>query len=141
MKISIVGGGPAGLYFALLMKKQNPAHEIKVVEGRIVLVGAAAADDTVSAYEGMGGQGVLPIPLVYNGWVQKLPIKWKDATDSETAKPDPLRMTRPRDSSSTKSQIDGDSVIRDLRLELVRCCQAWARAARARRKQPSDRVG
>jgi anthraniloyl-CoA monooxygenase len=32
MKINIIGGGPAGLYFALLMKKQNPAHEIKVRE-------------------------------------------------------------------------------------------------------------
>src|SRR5712692_2256443 len=32
MKIGIVGGGPAGLYFALLMKKQNPAHDITVVE-------------------------------------------------------------------------------------------------------------
>ncbi|MYM65309.1 bifunctional salicylyl-CoA 5-hydroxylase/oxidoreductase [Pseudoduganella sp. FT55W] len=32
MKILCVGGGPAGLYFALLMKKQNPAHQIVVVE-------------------------------------------------------------------------------------------------------------
>ena len=32
MKIVCVGGGPAGLYFGLLMKKQNPAHEITVVE-------------------------------------------------------------------------------------------------------------
>ncbi len=32
MNIVCVGGGPAGLYFALLMKKQNPAHEITVVE-------------------------------------------------------------------------------------------------------------
>ncbi|WP_343731166.1 bifunctional salicylyl-CoA 5-hydroxylase/oxidoreductase [Duganella sp.] len=32
MKITCIGGGPAGLYFALLMKKQNPAHEITVVE-------------------------------------------------------------------------------------------------------------
>lgn len=32
MKILCIGGGPAGLYFALLMKKQNPAHEITVVE-------------------------------------------------------------------------------------------------------------
>lgn len=32
MKINILGGGPAGLYFALLMKKQQPAHEITVVE-------------------------------------------------------------------------------------------------------------
>lgn len=32
MRINIIGGGPAGLYFALLMKKQNPAHEIIVRE-------------------------------------------------------------------------------------------------------------
>lgn len=32
MRINIIGGGPAGLYFALLMKKQNPAHEIVVIE-------------------------------------------------------------------------------------------------------------
>lgn len=32
MKINIIGGGPAGLYFALLMKKQNPADEITVME-------------------------------------------------------------------------------------------------------------
>ncbi|MBC7481642.1 MAG: FAD-dependent monooxygenase, partial [Rhizobacter sp.] len=32
MKIVCIGGGPAGLYFALLMKKGNPAHDIMVVE-------------------------------------------------------------------------------------------------------------
>jgi anthraniloyl-CoA monooxygenase len=32
MRITCVGGGPAGLYFALLMKKMNPAHAIRVVE-------------------------------------------------------------------------------------------------------------
>lgn len=32
MKISIIGGGPAGLYFALLMKRRDPAHEITVYE-------------------------------------------------------------------------------------------------------------
>jgi anthraniloyl-CoA monooxygenase len=32
MKIVCVGGGPAGLYFALLMKKQDPAHEVTVIE-------------------------------------------------------------------------------------------------------------
>lgn len=32
MKINITGGGPAGLYFALLMKKANPAHEVTVFE-------------------------------------------------------------------------------------------------------------
>ena len=32
MNILCIGGGPAGLYFALLMKLQNPAHRITVVE-------------------------------------------------------------------------------------------------------------
>ena len=31
MKIVCIGGGPAGLYFALLMNQQDPAHEIVVV--------------------------------------------------------------------------------------------------------------
>ncbi len=32
MRILCLGGGPAGLYFALLMKLQNPAHVVTVVE-------------------------------------------------------------------------------------------------------------
>ena len=32
MNILCLGGGPAGLYFAALMKLQNPAHQITVVE-------------------------------------------------------------------------------------------------------------
>ncbi len=37
---------------------------------------ATRADDAVVQYAGMGGQGVLAVPLVYNGWVQKLPAAW-----------------------------------------------------------------
>src|SRR5919198_5566334 len=32
MRIGIVGGGPAGLYFALLVKRQNLRHAIRVME-------------------------------------------------------------------------------------------------------------
>lgn len=32
MRIVIVGGGPAGLYFAILMKKRDPRHQIAVYE-------------------------------------------------------------------------------------------------------------
>ncbi|TKB89624.1 MAG: copper oxidase [Nitrospira sp.] len=37
-------------------------------------------DDAITKVEGnrgQGGQGVLPVPNVYNGWVQKLPAIWK----------------------------------------------------------------
>jgi anthraniloyl-CoA monooxygenase len=32
MRIVCIGGGPAGLYFGLLMKRRHPAHEVVVVE-------------------------------------------------------------------------------------------------------------
>ncbi|MBL8496674.1 copper oxidase [Nitrosomonas sp. JL21] len=54
----------------------NPA-DAKIV-GSVGLFSKAstAADDTVSGNAGMGGQGILPIPVVYNGWVQNLPAAW-----------------------------------------------------------------
>ena len=32
MKINIIGGGPAGLYFAILMKLQDAGHDITLLE-------------------------------------------------------------------------------------------------------------
>ncbi|HYV06751.1 MAG TPA: NAD(P)-binding protein, partial [Blastocatellia bacterium] len=32
MRIKIIGAGPSGLYFAILMKQQSAAHEITVIE-------------------------------------------------------------------------------------------------------------
>ncbi len=50
------------------------------IVGRVLLTsaGTTAADDTITGNRGMGGQGILTIPVVYNGWVQKLPQTWKD---------------------------------------------------------------
>ena len=42
------------------------------IAGRVLLAGPAAVhDDTVIGNAGMGGQGVLPVPVTYNGWVQQ----------------------------------------------------------------------
>jgi 2-polyprenyl-6-methoxyphenol hydroxylase-like FAD-dependent oxidoreductase len=32
MKIAVIGGGPAGLFFASLMKRRDPAHDVRVIE-------------------------------------------------------------------------------------------------------------
>ena len=61
------------------------------IAGRVVLVSGTGtrADDSVSAYAGMGGQGVLPIPVVYNGWVQQLPGIFKAQLTKEQKNPFP----------------------------------------------------
>ncbi|HKA50525.1 MAG TPA: NAD(P)-binding protein, partial [Candidatus Dormibacteraeota bacterium] len=32
MKINVLGAGPAGLYFAILMKRADPRHQVRVFE-------------------------------------------------------------------------------------------------------------
>jgi len=62
------------------------------IVGRVLLVAGnddIQSDDAVSAYPGMGGQGVLAIPLVYNGWVQKLPNAWKKQLTNKQLQPIP----------------------------------------------------
>ncbi|MFI5271531.1 MAG: FAD-dependent monooxygenase [Ktedonobacterales bacterium] len=55
MKITILGGGPAGLYCALLLKKANPAHRISVVErnppGATYGWGVVFSDRTLAAFQ------------------------------------------------------------------------------------------
>jgi DNA-binding beta-propeller fold protein YncE len=59
------------------------------IAGSLVLDGVASTrtDDTISAYPGQGGQGVLAIPLVYNGWVQNLPANWKSQLTCKQREP------------------------------------------------------
>jgi DNA-binding beta-propeller fold protein YncE/plastocyanin len=49
------------------------------VAGRILLKtqSTTATDDRVVANDGMGGQGIMTVPVVYNGWVQNLPAAFK----------------------------------------------------------------
>lgn len=64
------------------------AKDAKIV-GRILLAATndTKTDDDISGYSGMGGQGVLPVPLVYNGWVQNLPQVWKDKLSNSQLNP------------------------------------------------------
>ncbi|MDP7602498.1 MAG: bifunctional salicylyl-CoA 5-hydroxylase/oxidoreductase, partial [Alphaproteobacteria bacterium] len=54
MKISIVGGGPAGLYFGLLAKKAKPDHQIDIYERNqpddTFGFGVVFSDETLSGF-------------------------------------------------------------------------------------------
>ncbi len=54
MKISVIGGGPAGLYFSLLMKKADPNHDIVVYERNkaddTFGFGVVFSDETLSGF-------------------------------------------------------------------------------------------
>lgn len=64
--------------------------DAKIV-GKVGLFAAntTVKDDTIKANPGMGGQGILPIPLVYNGWVQNLPAAWRNQLTA--AQQDPIK--------------------------------------------------
>src|SRR5260370_39879308 len=55
MKIIILGGGPAGLYSGLLIKKANPAHDITIIERNTAGVtygwGVVFSDRTLASFQ------------------------------------------------------------------------------------------
>jgi len=53
--------------------------DAKIV-GKVGLFPASTTlkDASITGNPGMGGQGILPIPVVYNGWVQNLPASWSN---------------------------------------------------------------
>jgi hypothetical protein len=65
-----------------------------VIAGRILVSArpSTLTDDRVVGNIGMGGQGVLAIPVVYNGWVQRLPQFWKDQLTP--GQREPFRITK-----------------------------------------------
>lgn len=67
----------------------NGEADDAVIAGRILLDAAnnTKTDDDIVEYSGMGGQGVLAIPNVYNGWVQNLPDNWKDKLTEQQQNP------------------------------------------------------
>jgi hypothetical protein len=79
----------------LLVVDPDPDDDGSAVDaaivGRIILVDGAGTlkDDTPTLNKGMGGQGVLAIPLPYNGWVQNLPAFWKEQLTPDQQQPIP----------------------------------------------------
>ena len=72
MRITCIGAGPAGLYFALLMKKQNPQQEVTVLErnaeGSTFGWGVVFSDQTLAALREADPQTAAQILGAFNHW-------------------------------------------------------------------------
>ncbi len=91
------GAKKGGGYYAYVSSKFSnrlivvdpKAGSDAAIVGSVLLTatGTTAIDGSVSKYPGMGGQGVLPIPVVYNGWVQNLPEEWEEQLTNKQRHP------------------------------------------------------
>jgi anthraniloyl-CoA monooxygenase len=72
MKIQSIGGGPAGLYFSLLMKKARPAAEIAVYERNrpddTFGWGVVFSDETLGAFEEADPESFREITASFKYW-------------------------------------------------------------------------
>ncbi len=72
MRITCIGGGPAGLYFALLMKQQDPRHEVTLVERNAPSDtfgwGVVFSDQTLGALQRADAKTAGQILDAFNHW-------------------------------------------------------------------------
>jgi anthraniloyl-CoA monooxygenase len=72
MRIVCIGGGPAGLYFALLMKKLHPQHHIRVVERNRPYDtfgwGVVFSDATMVSMQAWDPESAAEIKQAFNHW-------------------------------------------------------------------------
>jgi 2-polyprenyl-6-methoxyphenol hydroxylase-like FAD-dependent oxidoreductase len=99
MKISIVGGGPAGLYFASAVKKLNPSFNVTVYE---------AKNESIAAY-GLG----YTFQVLGSYLLERLdPNFFKGLFGSEPRQKIKAAILKTNDESQTHSFTDGFSVTR-----------------------------
>lgn len=72
MRITCIGGGPAGLYFALLMKQQDPRHEVTLIERNAASDtfgwGVVFSDQTLGALQRADAKTAGQILDAFNHW-------------------------------------------------------------------------
>ena len=81
MRIACLGGGPAGLYFAILMKKANPAHDITVIDRNAADNtfgwGIVFSDKTMDGFREADVQVVNEIEANFHHW-DDIDVHFKD---------------------------------------------------------------
>ncbi|HEX9837284.1 MAG TPA: bifunctional salicylyl-CoA 5-hydroxylase/oxidoreductase, partial [Alphaproteobacteria bacterium] len=82
MKIAINGAGPAGLYFALLMKKAEPAHDIVITERNrpndTFGFGVVFSDETLSHFTEYDAESFREITRNFAYW-DDIEVRYKGA--------------------------------------------------------------
>lgn len=72
MRVGILGGGPAGLYTAILLKNENPDHQIKVIERNPAGVtwgfGVVLSDRTLTAFQNADPKSFAEITAHQSTW-------------------------------------------------------------------------
>jgi YVTN family beta-propeller protein len=96
------GAKKGGGYYAYISNKFSNAMQVidvdpnndgdisdAAVAGQLVLGGTpdTKTDDELVAHPGVGGQGVVAIPLVYNGWSQEVPAGWREKLTPQQLNP------------------------------------------------------
>jgi plastocyanin len=95
------GAKDGGGYYAYVSSKfSNALHVVDpdpdndlgtddaLIVGSVLLADRSVdTDDRIIGYDGFGGQGVLAIPNVYDGWVDNLPSYWKSQLTSAQQNP------------------------------------------------------
>ena len=86
MKIVCIGGGPAGLYFGLLMKQLDPHHDITVVERNKPYDtfgwGVVFSDATMDNMRQWDPPTAAEIQQAFNHW-DDIELKFKGRSDAQ----------------------------------------------------------
>ncbi|MDJ0949445.1 MAG: bifunctional salicylyl-CoA 5-hydroxylase/oxidoreductase [Alphaproteobacteria bacterium] len=81
MKISIVGGGPAGLYLGLLMKKADPVHDVVIYERNrpddTFGFGVVFSDETLGHFLGFDDESFQAITDSFAYW-DTIEVRYRD---------------------------------------------------------------
>ena len=93
------------------------------IAGNVLLTGKYASDgspmfntdDTIIRHDGMGGQGVYPIPNVNPGWVEKLDLSWNLTSEQR----DPITSFNQLNNQPLQANNNGDSTRNDVNSESI----------------------